>query len=82
LEDRRISAKSIAEQLGTSHELVGSIIHEDLEMLVGFFLPGRAKDLSANTSTHITKTPTELSKHPHVTKQVKTNTVQGTHQMK
>jgi len=32
LEDRRISAKSIAEQLGISHELVGSIIHEDLDM--------------------------------------------------
>jgi hypothetical protein len=29
-EDRRISAKSIAEQLGISRELVGSIIHEDL----------------------------------------------------
>jgi predicted HTH transcriptional regulator len=33
LEDRRISAKSIAEQLGISRERVGSIIHEDLEML-------------------------------------------------
>jgi len=32
LEDRRISAKSIAEQLGISRELVGSIIHEDLDM--------------------------------------------------
>jgi len=32
LEDRRISAKSIAEQLGISHEEVGSIIHEDLDM--------------------------------------------------
>jgi transposase len=32
LEDRRISAKSIAEQLGTSRERVGSIIHEDLDM--------------------------------------------------
>jgi DNA-binding Lrp family transcriptional regulator len=29
LEDSRISAKSIAEQLGISHEGVGSIIHED-----------------------------------------------------
>jgi len=29
---RRISAKSIAEQLGISRERVGSIIHEDLEM--------------------------------------------------
>jgi len=32
LEDRRISAKSISEQLGISHERVGSIIHEDLDM--------------------------------------------------
>ena len=32
LEDRRISTKSIAEQLGISCERVGSIIHEDLDM--------------------------------------------------
>jgi len=32
LEDRWISAKSIAEQLGILRELVGSIIHEDLDM--------------------------------------------------
>jgi hypothetical protein len=32
LEDRRISAKSIAEQLGISRERVGSIIREDLDM--------------------------------------------------
>jgi len=32
LEDRRISAKSIAEQLGISRERSGSIIHEDLDM--------------------------------------------------
>ena len=32
LEDGRISAKSIAEQLGTSREQLGSIIHEDLDM--------------------------------------------------
>jgi hypothetical protein len=32
LEDRRISAKSIAEQLGISRERVESIIHEDLGM--------------------------------------------------
>jgi len=32
LEDRRISAKLIAEQLGISHERVWSIIHEDLDM--------------------------------------------------
>jgi len=37
LEDRRISAKSIAEQLGISRERVGSIILEDLD----------ARDLSA-----------------------------------
>jgi len=32
LEDCRITAKSIAEQLGISLERVGSIIHEDLDM--------------------------------------------------
>jgi len=32
LEDRRISAKSIAKQLDISRERVGSIIHEDLDM--------------------------------------------------
>jgi histone-lysine N-methyltransferase SETMAR len=32
LEDRRISAKSIAEQLGISRDRIGSIIHEDLDM--------------------------------------------------
>ena len=32
LEDRQISAKSIAEQMGISRERVGSIIHEDLDM--------------------------------------------------
>jgi len=31
-EDGRISAKSVAEQLGISRERVGSIIHEDLDM--------------------------------------------------
>jgi predicted HTH transcriptional regulator len=31
LEDRRISAKSIAEQLGISSERVGFIIHEHLD---------------------------------------------------
>jgi len=31
LEDSRISAKSIAEQLGISRERFGSIIHEDLD---------------------------------------------------
>jgi len=32
MEDGRISAKSIAEQLGISREWVGSIIHEDLDI--------------------------------------------------
>jgi len=32
LEDRRISAKSIDEQVGISREGVGHIIHEDLDM--------------------------------------------------
>ena len=32
LEDCRILAKSMAEQLGISRERVGSIIHEDLDM--------------------------------------------------
>jgi len=32
LEERWISAKSIAEQLGFSHEQVGSITREDLDM--------------------------------------------------
>jgi len=32
LEDRRISAKSISEQLDISRERVGSIIHKDLDM--------------------------------------------------
>jgi len=31
-EDRRILAKSVAEQMGISRERVGSIIHEDLDM--------------------------------------------------
>jgi len=34
LDDRRIMAKSIAEQLSISRERVGSIIHEDLEVWV------------------------------------------------
>jgi len=32
LDDHRILAKSIAEQLGISRERAGSIIHEDLDM--------------------------------------------------
>ena len=42
---------------------------------------------TVNTSTHTTKTPTQLSKYisitkPTFTKHVKTTTVQDTHQMK
>ena len=32
LEDRRILVKSVADQLGISHERAWSIIHEDLDM--------------------------------------------------
>jgi len=32
MEGRRISAKSIAEQMGISSERVGSIMHEDLDL--------------------------------------------------
>jgi hypothetical protein len=53
LEDGWISAKSIAEQLGISREQVGSIIHEDLDVLVACILPGMAKDLSAPLFKHI-----------------------------
>jgi hypothetical protein len=47
LEDGRISAKSIAEQLGISRGRVGSINHEDLDILVACLQQGRAKDLTA-----------------------------------
>ena len=45
LEDRWISAKSIAEQLGISREWVGSIIHEDLDTrkLSAKWVPKRLK---------------------------------------
>jgi len=44
LEDRRISSKLIAEQLGMSRERVGSIIiHEDLDM---WELPGSGSKTS------------------------------------
>jgi len=39
LEDRRISAKSIAEQLGISRERVGSIIHKDMRKLSAKWVP-------------------------------------------
>ena len=48
LEDRRISAKSISEQLGISREQVGSVIHEDAEDLreVGPEMPERGSEMS------------------------------------
>jgi len=49
LENRRISAKSIVEQLGISRERVGSIIHEDLDMRnreVGPEMPERGTKMS------------------------------------
>jgi len=48
LEDRRISAKSTAEQLGISREWVGSIMHDNLEALreVGPEMPGRGSKAS------------------------------------
>jgi hypothetical protein len=55
LEDRRISAKSVAEQRGVSRERVGSITHEDMDMLVACFLPGGAKDLSAHVYLKLLK---------------------------
>ena len=50
LEDHRISAKSITEQLDISRERVGSIIHEDLDMrkLPAKWVP---KGLKSKTST-------------------------------
>jgi hypothetical protein len=37
---------------------------------------------TVNTSTHINKKNPHTHPHPHITKQVKTTTVQDTHQMK
>jgi hypothetical protein len=37
---------------------------------------------TVNTSTHVTKTPPHTQTHPHITKQIKTTTVQDTQQMK
>ena len=37
---------------------------------------------TVNTSTRIAKTLTQLSKHPHITKQVKRTAVQDTRQIK
>ena len=47
LEDRRISAKSITEQLGISRERVGSLIHED------FTCGSSPRSRSRNASTRI-----------------------------
>jgi len=48
LEDRWISAKSLAEQLGISREWFGSIIHEDLDMrkLFAKWVPERGSKTS------------------------------------
>ena len=52
LEDRQISAKSIAEQLGISHEQVESILHEDLDVrkLSAKLVP---KCLNVNGDSHL-----------------------------
>ena len=59
-EDRRISAKSIAEQLGISCERVGSIIHEDLDMrkLTAKWVP---KCLNADQKHHWCQTSEQIS---------------------
>jgi len=56
LENRQISAKSIAEQLDISRERVGSIIHEDLDM----------RKLSAKWVPEIAESGTKTSKVPVV----------------
>ena len=56
LEDRRISAKSIAEQLGISCERVGSSIHEDLDMQklsVKWVLKCLNADQKVNGASHL-----------------------------
>jgi len=58
LEDRRISAKSIAEQLGISRERVGSIIHEDLDKwkLSAKWVPNaRPRIKNVNGASHLSK---------------------------
>jgi len=59
LEDRQILAKSIAEQLGISHELVGSIIHEDLDVrkLSAKWVP---KCLNADQEHRLCQSPEQL----------------------
>ena len=53
LEDRRISAKSITEQLGISRERVGSIILEDLDMrkLSAYSRPYKTADKNEKRQT-------------------------------
>ena len=68
LEDRRISAKSIAEQLGISREWVGSIIHKDLDMrkLSAKWVP---KSLNADQKRQRCQSPEEtlefFRRHPN-----------------
>jgi len=59
LDERRISAKSIAEQPKISHELVGSIIHEDLDMrkLSAKWVP---KCLNADQKRHLCQSSEQL----------------------
>jgi len=59
LEDRRISAKSIAEQLGISRDRVGTIIHEDLDMrkLSAKWVP---KCLNAEQKSQLCQSPEQL----------------------
>ena len=59
LEDHRISAKSIAEQLGTSREGVGCIVHEDVDMrkLSAKWVP---KCLSADPKRQLCQTSEQL----------------------
>ena len=60
LEERRISAKSIAEQLSISRERVGSIIHEDLDMrnLSAKWVP---KCLNADQKRQWCQSPEQIS---------------------
>jgi len=59
LEDDRISAKSVAEQLGISRERVGSIIHEDLDMrkLSAKWVP---KCLKADQKLHLCQSSEQI----------------------
>ena len=59
LEDHRISAKSIAGQLGISGEWVGSFIHEDLDMrkLSAMWVP---KCLNADEKRQLCQSPEQI----------------------